>query len=86
MPRLTRSQQKHLDSIEHNLGLILRELNGGQVVVTMRSRGASRAEYHNAHTGEWLAPIRPASLAFADNIRSSIASMRAEAEPKAAGQ
>ncbi|MGW0844134.1 hypothetical protein ACWD26_29155 [Streptomyces sp. NPDC002787] len=80
IPRLTRSQREQLDDIEHFVRKIVAELTSETTVVTMRSHGTTTVEYLNEHTGQWLAPIRPSSLAYANHVLRCVESMRAGAK------
>ncbi|MCX4681374.1 hypothetical protein OG413_39960 [Streptomyces sp. NBC_01433] len=85
MPRLTRQQNAQLDRIEHFLKLSLAELTHDRTVVTMKSGGATTVEFHNELSAEWIAPIRPASLAYLDHAMRAVESMRRDAAPRKAG-
>ncbi|MGW0562861.1 hypothetical protein ACWDZ4_20135 [Streptomyces sp. NPDC003016] len=86
MPRLTRRQKTQLADIDHFLRKILTDLSDDRTVVTMRSRGTTTREFYNSHTGEWLAPVRPSSLAYVDHALRRVSSMLRDAAPKEPGQ
>jgi len=82
MPRLTRKQNTQLDRVEHFVNLALAELTNDRTVVAMKSGGAATVEFYNERSDQWIAPIRPASLAYLDHAMRAVESMRRDAEPK----
>ncbi|MER7761548.1 hypothetical protein [Streptomyces sp. NPDC097619] len=84
MPRLTRRQHRQLDDIEHFARKVLGQLSAAGTVVTMRSHGTTTAEFFNERSGEWVTPVRPASLAYVEHILQRLADLRSESEQKGA--
>ena len=74
---LGRQQQE--DKIDR---LLVQYGTGDRTVVAMKSAGAATVEFYNERSDQWIAPIRPASLAYLDHAMRAVESMRRDAAPK----